>query len=794
MGRLPRSFWLQAAVLLYVCFAAIRVSQSPAPWLALIATPLLLAYAYVKTRSARHREDPVSESATTALRVCAWGGALWIAARSGPAGSPAFDAAANLGAGSTAVASLVALARVSGQGGLLQPHKATRSLDAAAFAGLLWGIAVALPAARALLPSEMVSVDPLAIDYATTTAAVGSLMVLIAATCRLRYLRRLELGVADRAGGALALAVTAFAVAVPATVFDVAAPDRVLPVAVIAASGLCAWTATTPEPTTVSSALRGILAIMMLGAPTLLIAGLFARTGGEDAGLIVLTACCASISVGLIARNVARPLAPERSRWLDAIHKATQEALQPEPNEAIEASLAALGRIANSPLAPPKLFRFSPAQALRVDVAGYLHTDKVEAPEALCALALEEPERTLRAEVLRALEVRRPEVRPVIAFFEAQRGFSATVVMDEEGPIGFILLPKGSRTSALSLEEARAVRILADRMSSLLAVSSALARSRERELEAVARADRSDDEKQRLFYIISQEDTKNRALAERAARGVRATAYSPAARFTLDEIERLAKLNAPMCLVAPPGTDPVGWAAIAHLSSPRSGGPFIVVDAANGFDHELDRWQDERVSPLKLADGGSLALIDVVALPNEVQRYIARVLSRLSAMDARSSILPPGLISTFHASPGSPDSDTEEPERQVFARLDESLKRWLGDSFLRIPSLSERSEDLRALALSELARLGLATRGEPLGLSPQAQMLLLEHDYPGNEAELRSILVRAAQHARGPVLTDADLHAVGFHPALDEALDVSLTPPPTLPRRRRRSQRTPRGR
>jgi hypothetical protein len=98
-------------------------------------------------------------------------------------------------------------------------------------------------------------------------------LVLVAATWRLRALRRLEIGVGDRAAGALALALTAFLVAVPAAALDVAPPDRVLPVAVISASLLCIWAATTPEPTSVSSLLRGILAVMILGAPITLGAG-----------------------------------------------------------------------------------------------------------------------------------------------------------------------------------------------------------------------------------------------------------------------------------------------------------------------------------------------------------------------------------------------------------------------------------------------------------------------------------------------------------------------------------------
>jgi hypothetical protein len=48
--------------------------------------------------------------------------------------------------GAAAVGALVALARIGSFGGLLRPHPLARSLDAAAFVGVLWGIAAALPA------------------------------------------------------------------------------------------------------------------------------------------------------------------------------------------------------------------------------------------------------------------------------------------------------------------------------------------------------------------------------------------------------------------------------------------------------------------------------------------------------------------------------------------------------------------------------------------------------------------------------------------------------------------------
>lgn len=773
-----------AAAVVYVCFAALSDHRGPWPWLALLGLPIALALIWRRTEEPREGEDRTEKSARLSIRAVAFGAALWLAARTGNPGRPGLDAVANLGTGVAIVAALVALSRISSRGGLLAVPRAATSLDAAGFAGFLWGIATALPATRALLPPESVRLDPLAIDYATTTAGAGSLLVLLAASWRLRVLRKLELGASDRAAGALSLAITAIAVAVPASLLDVAPPDRVLPVAVLIAAAACTWAATTREPTTVSSALRGILALLILGTPVALVTGFFARHASDHAGAIVLGACVASVVVGLLARSVARPLGPEQSRWLDAIEAASRGALQPEPDAAIRAALMALTQATGSPGEKPELWRLSPDEVLSVDIAGYLHVQKGEAPERLFELALQEPERTLRAEVLAALEVRRPEVRPLLGWFQSRHAFSATVILDDDGPLGFVLLPGVGRSSVMTLEEARAVRVLCDRISALISVSSALARSRARELSATDRADRADDEVHRLEHILELGAGRNEAAAGRLAREIRSAAFSPAARLAIDAIDRLGRLDAPLTLVVPPGSDATGWAAIAHLASSRRGGPFVVVDGSSGAEHEMSRWDDPESSPLALADGGTLVLLDVAALPEAIQSHIARVLSRQASTPARSSVLPPGLVATVR-----------QPVNEVVGsgRLSASLARWLGGAEVSIPPLCDRAEDIRSLVLDQLARAGLRLRGEPLGVDVSALRVLTEHVWPGNELELRDVLDRAAAVVTDAnVVSAAHLARAGFVPAPEPSASATATPVPVATRRRIRPRRSPR--
>src|SRR5690606_22742964 len=125
---------------------------------------------------------------------------------------------------------------------------------------------------------------------------------------------------------------------------------------------------------------------------------------------------------------------------LDAAGRAARE---PDPEAAVVATLSALSRIHQSPSSRPELWRSEPAEVLTVDVAGYLHTERAAAPTGLYELGLEEPERLLRRDVLAALEVRRPEVRPLLGWMDARDALFVALISDERVPLGLLVFPRG---------------------------------------------------------------------------------------------------------------------------------------------------------------------------------------------------------------------------------------------------------------------------------------------------------------------------------------------------------------
>jgi len=79
---------------------------------------------------------------------------------------------------------------------------------------------------------------------------------------------------------------------------------------------------------------------------------------------------------------------------------------------------------------------------------------------------------------------------------------------------------------------------------------------------------------------------------------------------------------------------------------------------------------------------------------------------------------------------------------------------------ITLPRLSERPEDIRAILTDRLAREGLRVRGTPVGIEDAAFARLAEYAFPGEDAELVSIVQRLVAGLRGDVVRAADVDAL----------------------------------
>ena len=509
-----RSLLLALLSVGYVLVAALRSSRGH-DWgfLVPLALPPLLLVAWARTAPPSRGEDWVSPVTRSATRAAAFGGALLAATWIAPHGAAPFEAVAAIATMVAAAAALVAVARIAPLGGLLAEAKRSERLLAAGAAALVGAFAAVVPISQVFFAGGPFS-QPDAVETASAGAAAFYLVVTIVATWHLRRVRRLDLGAAERLSAALTFAWVALIVGVPASLLRIAPASHVLS----AAAWLAAFTTTAAclarDPTFVARAQRVLVAVTLIGAPIGLFTASVASEIPREASLISLIALATGIVVGLAGGPIARPLGPEQSRWLDAIRGALRAAPRADPAAAMTAILATLRQALGASTASPELWQLDPPSLITVDRAGYAHQETgMELPKLLLELAQGEPEQTLRTAVLEALEVRRADVRPALEWLHDCGAMSLTLLVEEEGPTGALVLPVAARTTPLSLEEVRALRALADRMTSLLGMSSALARSQAREVEAQKIADRQEDRALHLEHLLGSGRERHEAFA-----------------------------------------------------------------------------------------------------------------------------------------------------------------------------------------------------------------------------------------------------------------------------------------
>jgi DNA-binding NtrC family response regulator len=233
--------------------------------------------------------------------------------------------------------------------------------------------------------------------------------------------------------------------------------------------------------------------------------------------------------------------------------------------------------------------------------------------------------------------------------------------------------------------------------------------------------------------------------------------------MALDALERRTAVGAPIAILAPSGVDAVPVLARAHLSGARREGPLVLVDATSAREHDVARWTDPAASPLALAHGGMLVLLDGAALPPDVQQIVARALAEKRAPWERPDPLDVQVALTAAA---APEALVEQ------GRLEGTLAARLADareSPVALPRLRDRAEDLRAILTDRLAREGLRVLGRPVGIEQAAYARLVDYPFPGEDAELAAIVQRLVARVAGEgprnqreTVCAADVEALGL--------------------------------
>lgn len=246
-----------------------------------------------------------------------------------------------------------------------------------------------------------------------------------------------------------------------------------------------------------------------------------------------------------------------------------------------------------------------------------------------------------------------------------------------------------------------------------------------------------------------------RVVASREA-GSPIVGHTPAMIRLVERVNTVAQSAAPVLVSGESGTGKELVAHTLHARGPRKTAPFIPFDCS-AFPEtviEAELFGEERAVGLsmrrnagciQLADGGTLLLDEVGALPLPAQAKLLRVLDEGALRTAEGEVIP---ISARIVSATQQDLKALVSE----GRFRDDLYFKLNVLDLHVPPLRERKADM-PLLLAHFLRRYCPGRVPP-GIGPRAWEALMEYPFPGNVRELAHAVERAVVLARG---TEIDL-------------------------------------
>ena len=230
---------------------------------------------------------------------------------------------------------------------------------------------------------------------------------------------------------------------------------------------------------------------------------------------------------------------------------------------------------------------------------------------------------------------------------------------------------------------------------------------------------------------------------------------SPATRRVRKQALAAANAKGSVLLIGEEGTSKNALARAIHNSSKRAAGPFLAINCRAiprdlvlgeflGYEQGAFNATTPSGQPSKfeLAEGGTLFLDQVDALPLEMQTVLARVIEFGEVIRLGGT----RVISVDVRVMASTEFDLERRLSELTFRRD--LYYRLSPIVILIPPLRERAGDVPVLIDRLLEKLSRQF-GHTIRLAPRARERLLQYRYPGNITELETIIERAALHCEG---------------------------------------------
>jgi two-component system, NtrC family, response regulator HydG len=231
----------------------------------------------------------------------------------------------------------------------------------------------------------------------------------------------------------------------------------------------------------------------------------------------------------------------------------------------------------------------------------------------------------------------------------------------------------------------------------------------------------------------------------------------------LDVVKKSARTSTTVLIRGETGTGKELIASAVHDNSLRKSRAFVRVNCAalhenllesELFGHEKGAFTGadrQRIGRFEQADGGTLFLDEIGDMSLGTQAKILRVLqehefervggTKIVRVDVR-------LVAA---------TNRDLPAMVQSGHFREDLFYRLNVVSVELPPLRDRQADIVPLAETFIRRFSAEHKKNIEGLEPDAQALLLRHNWPGNIRELENAIERATLLADGPAIAAGDL-------------------------------------
>ena len=245
--------------------------------------------------------------------------------------------------------------------------------------------------------------------------------------------------------------------------------------------------------------------------------------------------------------------------------------------------------------------------------------------------------------------------------------------------------------------------------------------------------------------------------------GTSITGQSAAIRQLREQIDKLARSQAPIYISGESGCGKELAARAIHQQSARSDAPFVAINCGaipqNLVESELfghlkgsfTGADKDKQGLFQAAHGGTLFLDEIADLPLQMQVKLLRVIQEKAVRPVGSQkeeAVDVRLLSATHKNLAR-EVELGNMRQDLFFRINVIE--------LAVPSLRERQEDLQELTLTILNKIAKEDTTTVCEIDDEAVASLRQYSFPGNVRELENILQRAATLCEDKIIRAANL-------------------------------------